>query len=131
MAQWVKDPVLPLQWLRSLLWCGFSPWPRNFCVLEVQPNGKGVQARGWLVTMRGSQAPASCVFVLRPASWIAVFNAMPTICFGFQVPVARSLLSPEFTPHPEVDSTLPAGWGVDLGRKDRGGTPGLAPGPWG
>ncbi|KAB1274991.1 putative sodium-coupled neutral amino acid transporter 7 [Camelus dromedarius] len=29
----------------------------------------------------------------RPASWIAVFNAMPTICFGFQVPVARSLSS--------------------------------------
>ncbi|XP_066205006.1 sodium-coupled neutral amino acid transporter 7 isoform X1 [Saccopteryx leptura] len=27
----------------------------------------------------------------RPASWAAVFNAMPTICFGFQVPAARSL----------------------------------------
>lgn len=34
------------------------------------------------------------VFVHRPASWMAVFNAMPTICFGFQVPATRSLLSP-------------------------------------
>ena len=24
MAQQVKDPVLPLLWLRSLLWCGFQ-----------------------------------------------------------------------------------------------------------
>lgn len=33
------------------------------------------------------------VFVNRPVSWMAVFNAMPTICFGFQVPVPGSLLS--------------------------------------
>nr|XP_058901404.1 sodium-coupled neutral amino acid transporter 7 isoform X1 [Kogia breviceps] len=36
----------------------------------------------------------------RPASWIAVFNAMPTICFGFQchvssVPVFNSMQRPE------------------------------------
>ncbi|XP_068383867.1 sodium-coupled neutral amino acid transporter 7 isoform X1 [Eschrichtius robustus] len=36
----------------------------------------------------------------RPASWIAVFNAMPTICFGFQchvssVPVFNSMRRPE------------------------------------
>ncbi|XP_036688460.1 putative sodium-coupled neutral amino acid transporter 7 isoform X1 [Balaenoptera musculus] len=36
----------------------------------------------------------------RPASWIAVFNAMPTICFGFQchvssVPVFNSMQQPE------------------------------------
>lgn len=37
-------------------------------------------------------------FIHRPASWTAVFNAMPTICFGFQVPAARSLLSPELIP---------------------------------
>ena len=30
MAQQVKDAALPLQWLGSLLWCGFLPWPRNF-----------------------------------------------------------------------------------------------------
>ena len=30
MAQWVKDPALTLQWLGSLLWCEFHPWPRNF-----------------------------------------------------------------------------------------------------
>ena len=27
MAQWVKDPVLLLLWLRSLLWLRFDPWP--------------------------------------------------------------------------------------------------------
>ena len=26
----VKDPVLSLQRLGSLLWCGFDPWPWNF-----------------------------------------------------------------------------------------------------
>ena len=26
MVQWVKDPVLSLQWLRSLPWHGFDPW---------------------------------------------------------------------------------------------------------
>ena len=31
MAQWVRDPAL------SLLWCGFHPWPWNFCVLWVWP----------------------------------------------------------------------------------------------
>ena len=26
----VKDPVLSLWWLGSLLWCRFDPWPGNF-----------------------------------------------------------------------------------------------------
>ena len=30
MAQWVKDPVLSLLWLGSLLWRRFDPWPRSF-----------------------------------------------------------------------------------------------------
>ena len=30
MAQQVKDPALSLQWLWSLLWHGFCPWPGNF-----------------------------------------------------------------------------------------------------
>ena len=29
MAQQVKDPVLKLQRLRSLLWLRFDPWPRE------------------------------------------------------------------------------------------------------
>ena len=29
MVQWVKDSPLSLQWLGSLLWCGFDPRPRN------------------------------------------------------------------------------------------------------
>ena len=37
VAQWVKDPVLPLQWLGPLLWCSFHPWPRSFWMLQVWP----------------------------------------------------------------------------------------------
>ena len=33
MAQWVKDPALPLLWLWLLLWYGFDIWPRNFMSL--------------------------------------------------------------------------------------------------
>ena len=35
MAQRAKDLTLSLQWLWSLLWRGFSPWPRNFHMLRV------------------------------------------------------------------------------------------------
>ena len=28
----VKDPALFLLWLWSLLWFGFDPWPKNFCM---------------------------------------------------------------------------------------------------
>lgn len=53
----------------------------------------------------GTRAADSCVFVHRPASWVAVFNAMPTICFGFQVPVARFLSSSQLAPHPGLEPT--------------------------
>ena len=36
MAQQVKDPALSLQWLRSLLWHRFNPWPRNFHMPQVR-----------------------------------------------------------------------------------------------
>ena len=38
MAQWVKDPALPLLWHRSQL--RFDPWLRNFHTLQVQPKKK-------------------------------------------------------------------------------------------
>ena len=37
MAQKVKDPVLSLMWLWLQLWHGFSPWPANYPMLQVQP----------------------------------------------------------------------------------------------
>ena len=37
MAQWVKDLVLSLQWLGLVLWLGFNPGPRNFCMPWMQP----------------------------------------------------------------------------------------------
>ena len=33
MAQRIKDQALSLHWLESLLWHGFNPWPKNFCML--------------------------------------------------------------------------------------------------
>ena len=38
MVQQVKDPVLSLQWLRSLLWHGFDSWPRDLYMLCVAKN---------------------------------------------------------------------------------------------
>ena len=35
MAQWVKYPAFPLQWLGMLLWGGFDPWPGNFHMLRL------------------------------------------------------------------------------------------------
>ena len=40
VAQWVKDLALSLLWLGSLMWCGFHPWPGNFCTLWEQPKKK-------------------------------------------------------------------------------------------
>ena len=40
VAQWVKDHALTPQWLRSLLWHGFNPWPKNFCMPWARPKKK-------------------------------------------------------------------------------------------
>ena len=40
VAQQINDPVLALQWLRSLLWHGFHPWPMNFHMPWVSPKKK-------------------------------------------------------------------------------------------
>ena len=37
VAQQVKDSALSLQQLRLLLWCGFHPWPGNFCMPQMWP----------------------------------------------------------------------------------------------
>lgn len=42
MSQWVKNLVFVLQWLESLLWRGFSPWPRNFHMLGAWPKKANV-----------------------------------------------------------------------------------------
>ena len=43
VVQWVKDLVVSLQWLGSLLWHGFDPWPRNFCMPRVWPKNMVMQ----------------------------------------------------------------------------------------
>lgn len=47
------------------------------------PEEVGGREDWWLC---GIHRQVHIVFAHRPASWMAVFNAMPTICFGFQVP---------------------------------------------
>ena len=46
MAQWVKDLVLSLLWLGSLLWHGFNPWPGNFRMPQVWPKKKKKKGLG-------------------------------------------------------------------------------------
>ena len=46
MPQWAGDPVLSLQWLWSLLWCGFDSWPVNFHMGEKKERWKG-RKEGW------------------------------------------------------------------------------------
>ena len=46
MVQQVKDPVLSLQQLGSLLWHGFNPWRRNFCPPWVWQGTEGGRERG-------------------------------------------------------------------------------------
>ena len=45
MAQQVKDQVLLLLWLDSLLWCKFDSWPGNF--------------RLWWVSTRAPRPPSA------------------------------------------------------------------------
>ena len=40
VAQQINDPVLALQWLKSLHWHGFHPWPMNFHMPWVSPKKK-------------------------------------------------------------------------------------------
>ena len=40
VLQQVKDPELSLLWLPLLLWRGFNPWLRNFCMVCMQRGGK-------------------------------------------------------------------------------------------
>ena len=45
MAQPVKDLILSPQWLRSLLWLEFDPWPRNFPMPWVWPKQQQQQQK--------------------------------------------------------------------------------------
>ena len=51
MKQQVKDPVLSLQQLGLLLWCGFNPWPGNFHMPWVQKKKKKKKFPGNLITI--------------------------------------------------------------------------------
>ena len=54
MVQGVKNPALSLQWLGSLLWLRFDPWPGNFHMPQAQqkkrkktrPRKKGLRSAG-------------------------------------------------------------------------------------
>ena len=81
MAQQVKDLVLSLQWLRSLVWRRFDPWTGNFHMLLVlQKWGGGEEERkgsfSWESRMKGQylgkmEAPVLPCF---PVSWERVLS---------------------------------------------------------
>ena len=57
MAPQVKDLVLSLLWLRSLVWHGFDPWPGKLHMLQARPQGKKEEKGGrqnlyWTVQAR-------------------------------------------------------------------------------
>ena len=47
VAQWGKDLVLSLQWLRSLLWCECDSWPGNFHSHGGQKKKKEKRKKNW------------------------------------------------------------------------------------
>lgn len=46
VAQQTKELALSLLCPRSLLWHGFCPWPRNFCILRGQSKKKKIEKLG-------------------------------------------------------------------------------------
>lgn len=46
VARWHKG-LLSLLWLTSLLWPGFSPWPKNFCMPRTLPKKKSGPRGAW------------------------------------------------------------------------------------
>ena len=46
VAQWAKDLVLSLLWLRLMLWHEFDSWPRNFRMLQAK---KRKRKKRWLL----------------------------------------------------------------------------------
>ena len=63
MVQQVKDLALSLQWLRSLLCCGFDPWPGNFCMLQMWSKIKGYSILRGVQQSQDSNSglPRACV----------------------------------------------------------------------
>ena len=70
MAQWVKDPVLSLLWLRSLMWCGFHPRPGDFCMPQPKKERK--------------RSSCCCSAVMNPASIHGDVSWIPGQWLGIQ-----------------------------------------------
>ena len=62
MGQRVKDPMLSLKGLGSLLWLEFSPWPRNFHIPGVQPRGREKKRGTTWKVLKTSNAKAATLF---------------------------------------------------------------------
>ena len=63
VAQPAKDPALSWQWLRSLLWCRFDPWPGNIHKPQAQPKKQTKKSLFWI----GERIHFTCVSF--KASW--------------------------------------------------------------
>ena len=67
MARRVKDPALSLQWLGSLLWHRFDPWPGIFHRPRVRPKGK----KNWKASHSTARQPYASQTLLEPVCWLA------------------------------------------------------------
>ena len=56
MAQQVKE-LMFLQWLRSLLWQVFDPWPRNSHMLQAWPKKESEEASHESLVSRQHHVP--------------------------------------------------------------------------
>ena len=94
VAQQVKDPVLLLQWLGSLLWYGFSPWPRKFHMPQMQPKKtlsyimefffKNINISQWLGKYLGMEHRRKYLILLKSKDVVENINPVPDIslqCF--------------------------------------------------
>ena len=93
VAQWVKDPALSLLRLKSLLWCRFDPWSRNFHLPRMQPKNN----RGCLIYEGGKTALGKkmYMFVQRSGKIQRKLNCPTCIKPSFIKAVMRGITNPQ------------------------------------
>ena len=70
----VKDLVLSLLWLGSLLWCRFDPWPGNFCMQRAQPKKKKKLKNAFLTYFQLVMCLSGCNSIVSQKRSADIFN---------------------------------------------------------
>ena len=96
---------MSLLWLRSLLWCGFDPWPGNFCMLQAWPANKNRNKeirksitrsvhRSLPVPLDGAPRGSPGIPLPYASLLRLIFNRMVLSSFSLPCPSASSFVSP-------------------------------------